>query len=100
MRVCFLVGLLLVFLSTIAAVITGNFEIVVFLNLIIGSISIVIALYMHIGLIWLYRYNQFSNNHGYADYKDRNRLKYKFVAFGLPNVLVGMIVNRVFDIWI
>jgi uncharacterized membrane protein len=89
MRIWFLVGLLLVFLSIIVAVITGYFEIVVFFNLIVGSISFVIALYMHIGLIWLYRYNQFRNNHGYADYKGRNRLKYKFVAFGLPNVLVG-----------
>ncbi|MFS0673702.1 hypothetical protein [Ornithinibacillus sp. 179-J 7C1 HS] len=99
MRKWFLLGLLFVFISIIIASITGYFEIVVFLNLIVGMISLVIAFYMHIGMMWFYRYNQFRNNHAHADYKSRNRLKYKFVVFGIPNVLVGEIVNRVFNIW-
>ncbi|MFD1738465.1 hypothetical protein ACFSCX_18235 [Bacillus salitolerans] len=99
MRIWFLLGIVLVFISMIIALITGYFELLVFFNLIVGLISLVIALYLHIGMVWFYRYNQFRNNHVHADYKGRNRLKYKFVSFGIPNVVVGEIVNRVFDIW-
>jgi F0F1-type ATP synthase assembly protein I len=99
MRICFLSGLLLVFISIITAWITDYYALVVFINLIVGLISLVIALYLHIGMVWFYRYNQFRNNHDHAYYKGRNRLKYMFVAFGIPNVVVGEIVNRVFGIW-
>ncbi|SEQ28844.1 hypothetical protein SAMN05216232_2141 [Virgibacillus subterraneus] len=99
MRKWFLSGLFLVFISIITVWIIGYVEILVFLNLIVGLISLVIALYMQIGMVWFYRYNEFRNNHDYASYKGRNRLKYKLVAFGIPNVVVGEIVNRVFDIW-
>ncbi|MDQ0232580.1 hypothetical protein [Metabacillus malikii] len=99
MRICFISGALFVSISLLIAWITDYYELVVYINLIVGLISLTIALYMQIGMVWFYRYNQFRNNHDYADYKGRNRLKYKFFAFGVPNVVFGEIVNRLFDIW-
>lgn len=99
MREWFLSGLSLVFVSVLAAWITGYFELLVFFNLILGIISLSVAFYMHIGMSWFYSYNEIRNNHDHADYKGRNRLKYKFVLFGIPNVVVGFIINKVFDIW-
>lgn len=75
------------------------YEILVFFNMSLGMISLAIALYIQIGLKWLYNYNEFRNNHNGADYQEKNRLKYKFIMFGFPNIVVGGIVNEVFDIW-
>jgi hypothetical protein len=99
LRNWFFIGLVVIIISTIIGWITGFVEILVFLNLIVGIISLVIAFYIQIGLSWFYRFNEFRNNHDHADYNGRHNLKYKFIAFGIPNVVVGEIVNRVFDIW-
>lgn len=74
-------------------------EILVFFNLILGMISLAIALYIQIGLRWFYIYNGLRNNHEGADYQEKNRLKYKIIFLGLPNVVFGGIVNEIFDIW-
>jgi len=95
----FLSGMLLVIISLIIAWITRKPEIFVFINLIIGVTSLAIAFYIHIGLSWFYYYNEFRRNHRDADYQKKNRLKYKFIIFGLPNVMFGWIVNAIFDIW-
>lgn len=99
MLIWFLYGLLIVLISLVIAWITGNVEILVFFNGIVGILSLVIALYIHIGLDWLYRFNEVRNSHDRDYYKGRVRLKYKFIAFGLPNAVVGEIVNRSFNIW-
>lgn len=99
MRKWFLSGVLLVLISIIAVWVTGYVEFLVFLNLIVGLISLVIALYIQIGMVFFYRYNEIRNNHDHADYKGRNRLKYKLIAFGIPNVVVGETINRLFNIW-
>lgn len=95
----FLSGLLLVCISLIIDWITQMHEILVFFNLSLGIVSLAIALYIQIGLRWLYNYNEFRSNHNGADYHKKNRLKYKFILFGFPNVVFGGIVSEVFDIW-
>lgn len=100
MRQWLLSGLLFVLLSSILVWITGQYEILVFVNLIVGIISMAIAFYIHIGLRWYYRLNEIRNNHEHADYKRKNKLKYKLLLFGIPNLVIGGIVNNVFDIWV
>ncbi len=58
-----------------------------------------IAFYIHIGLSWYYRLNEIRKNHEQAEYNRNNILKYKFLLFGLPNLVIGGIVNNAFDIW-
>ncbi|MCG7406546.1 hypothetical protein MH117_03885 [Paenibacillus sp. ACRRX] len=99
LRRWFLSGLLLVFISLVIAWMTRMPEILVFFNLIVGMISLTIALYIHIGLRWFYIYNELRTNHEGAEYHKKNRLKYKMIIFGLPNVGFGGIVNEIFEIW-
>lgn len=99
MRKWLLCGLLFVFISSILVWITGQYEILVFVNLIVGIISLAIVFYIHIGLSWFYRLNEIRNNHEQADYKRKNIMKYKLLLFSLPNLVAGGIVNNVFNIW-
>ncbi|EPY06217.1 hypothetical protein PAALTS15_15896 [Paenibacillus alvei TS-15] len=99
MRIWFLSGLLLVFISLLIALMTGMTEILVYFNFIVGLISLAIVFYIYIGLRMLYMKNEFSNNHDGADYQGRKRLQYKIIMFGLPNVVFGGIVNEIYNIW-
>lgn len=99
MRRWFLSGLLLICISLLISSLTGNLEILVYFNEIIGILSLTCSLYLYIGIKWFYRLNELRDNHAYADYQKKNLLKYKFLLFGLPNVIVGEIVNQIYGIW-
>lgn len=99
MRIWFLFGMLNVLISLLIAWITQVPEILVYFNMIIGIVSLAIAFYLHTTLRWFYIYNELRSNHNGAEYRKNNLLKYKFIGFGLPNVLFGGIINEVYGVW-
>ena len=100
MRKWFLSGILLVLFSLLIAFLTDYMEILVYFNEVLGMLFLAFAFYILIGLVWFKRFNGFRNNHDHADYKGKSRLMYKFILFSLPNLIVGEIINRTFDIWV